>query len=409
MALVPVTEGVLSGVQAAEPFVYNVAKGANWYNTGRNLYGAFKKGQSIYRKAKDWVDMPSRKRTRRGALRSKRKTPNFTSSVKVARGGLKKTVHVSGKRKRRFKKSKSAKIIKRLRRLEKNQVAFSNYHFQNVRPASLSSAGCNLATAGFTLNANRKAIFRISSFYNTSSTLESRLSNVRSDDNASMDYGEAARNPKIAIKRTMTYKLKNSGLSAVSIKYVNYVCKGRTSKDAATELLEYAGDRGIGGWAYDAGKSKDANGSLVPAFIYGSTPDSTIEFLSMIDKVNHYKQVGTISKATLRPGDEVSLYAKNFCIYKAEEQDRDGHTFHPDYEFGLLIQIQGEIMHDDTLVTQIGYSDFHVDCVGRDNLMCSVDNQLGHNLIDNDAVDFAVSANGWTTSGPQVAQIGDGA
>lgn len=350
------------------------------------------------------------KRSYSGAYGSvgRRSKPNYTSNVKVARGGGIKRAKLARKSRRRRKLSTTGKLKKRIKRLEKGQVSLSHYRFQNCRPFSVSSAGCNLSDASFTLDAGRKVIFRLASVYNNAGKVESVLSNVKTDENTGFNFADGSRNPKVRMTRKSSWKLKNSGLSAVTIKYVNYVCTKRTSKAPLTELNEYAGDHGFGGWTHSNGRAKDATGSLVFPFLYGTTETSNTEFLSHIDDTNSYKQVGTVSKVTLRPGDEVTLYAKGNMIYRAEDQDRDGHSFMPQLNFGVLVQVTGEVMHDDTLVTQVGYSNFHIDGINRDNLSVSIDNGLGHYYMDNDSPEFEVSANGWTTAGPSVSIEGDG-
>lgn len=389
-----------------------------WISKAAQLDAAFKEGARLYSKGKKMYQLGERvyKRAKRTASGFKKyekpkqvpsQKANYTSKVKVARGGGKLAVSVKpGRRKKRV--SKSEKINKRLKRLEKGQVSISRYHWQNVRPMSLSSIGCNTVTVGYTLNESRKPIFDIANFYESASTIESRLGAIRTDDGTTAaNFGDPSRNPKIPINRTTHLRLKNSGLSAVVIKYVNYECKARTTKSVLQEISDFNGDHGFGTWSIQNGKAADATGSVVPRFMFHDAEFSRLEFMHHLSKTNSYKQIGTISKAILRPGDEVSLYAKQSHVYKCEEQDQDSHTYMPDLVFGVLISIEGEIMHDDTLVTQVGFSDFHVDVIQRDNMTANFDNGLGHNWIDSDAGDFAGSANGWTTAGPQVAIIGD--
>lgn len=415
-ALIPLPalqESALEAVSYSNPYIYGASKAIQFvegarsaYNLGKKMVRAGKGVHSSYKK-----NLVGRKRARTGPKKSKksRMYPNFTSDVKVARGGYGKSVSVAKKSRRKKKKS----IKKRIAALEKKNGSLSKYQTTSFEPYTLSSAGCNTATSSFLLNNQQKAIFEIENYFHNHTRIETELNRAKTDNLTSIASNDTTANGSFYIKRFTTIKLKNSGLSAVNLRYVNFECKDNTGQNVIEQMNGFLNDRGLSEFNYQTPVAADNIGppvhSNIPAFQWSPIGKSRLNVLSTVSDVQSYKQVGTISKVTLRPGDEVTLYASKFHKYSAEKRDRDPNTYMKDLWFGHLIEVEGEIMHDDTDVMKVGHADFHIDAYVKSVISFNFDNGFGSDTRAVIGSNMHSSSNGWTTAGPNVAILGDGA
>lgn len=332
-----------------------------------------------------------------------------TGTVHSARHNVKSKIKKLSK-KRKKKVGTVSKIKKRLSVLEKDKGSDSWYTFQNVQPLNISTANMVEGVTPINFNEQRRAIVCIETFHHEDERIEQRLNAMHTDDLNNANFSSTL-NPKQRIHRYQHLTIKNGGKSKVTLKYLKFKCTNSTSEHPLAQFVKINGDRNFGQWTYNGDIPKvstaGARRSRMPSFVYSGTGDFTQESLHLFDKCENYKQMGVISKAVLNPGDELSISQSDNYVYKCEENDRQAFSFNAGLYFGFILQVCGEIAHDDTRVNHTGFSDFHLDCIQRDTMTVKYANGMGIKRIDNDQADFNTAETGWTFSKPNVVVVNE--
>lgn len=310
-----------------------------------------------------------------------------TKQVQSSRYGTKKQV-VSKRRRKPRKKT----IAKRVRLLEKNQDVKSKYtkYIKNL----LQFKQTFLPGGAATVYAQQKIIGwfpgvshqQIETFL-SSSTIEYPSGTV----------DLTAKNTVTKISTFDHYVFKNANLYTVHIKLVKCMASDHTSLGPLVTMKNTAVDRGY--------TISQATSSAVPSGLgFSGVPQNQ----TLVNTENHYqilsyiynnplglwKSTCPVKTIILLPGDSFDIYMSHSYKYKPEVADTEAFTYLKNYDYGVAVEVIGELAHGDSPATNdiIGYSDWDIDVSVRHKIVATVDNGLGLDVVANES-DIAIPGN----------------
>lgn len=370
------------------------------------LAGAWRVGKAAINTAKKHWEYRTRANERKKKFRQRYGATN-PLSIRSGRSGLRKKRGRTAKRKNKSKMTLKKKVAK----IEKRLSSDSTYHFKTVYPVALSTDGAaQAASSPVTNNGQYKIVFFVRFPYGRPDEVEAELNTIKTDDGVTnYDFSSSTTNPKVDLSFFNELFMKNNGASNCRIKYVFWRCKDHNSSNVNEDFKEQIDDRNYPGWTTNSGKAQGLTNSFVPSFCTAGSGNGRAEVLSLLDKSSHYATVGKIVETYLNPGDSFSIYHRHKYTYRPEIFDNlpTTATRLKDLYRGVAIQIEGELMHDKTNHSQVGFSAFHVDGIQKSNMTVKIDNGLGQNFVTPSYSQFVDSSNGWETVKPNVVQKED--
>lgn len=308
------------------------------------------------------------------------KGPGRKKTVYTSRNGP--TTQVSSAGKKRKRRGKSLKS--RVRKLEVNKPPLSHYTTHYVTPVVMKT---------LTANSQRKIIYWQPGLNHQE--IETEMKAVEFPT-ANVDL--TLKNTQVPLTRHSLWIVKNSGLSAIIIKYTIASCVDDDNESPLDEIRSKCLDRGYTGL--------NAVSTRIPA-VSGVNSETPVRWI--LDQTNNHMEVMSYMSTgpdkkwdtspyktlVLQPGDRINIvHSPKLKKYEPEVFDREPFTYLSGIDYGLVLQVIGEIAHGDTPGTSdiVGRMDHYIDCIRHDTVTLSVDNGLGlrknvnKNTLDNTGI-----------------------
>lgn len=340
--------------QALSQSIRNVAR--NWLNSTLSSIPSVSSGVGSRRRARS-----SRSSTTTG--RSRRRLG--TSTVVNVDGTSTGTGKFKKKKKRRTKKKTSTRKL--LSSLKKNLPKVSRKHYINY--------------VTYFMSANVPNIRKIYEYdCKSAAAIDNHIKTLTACDSAAnVDYTGS----NTAVKYTWYWKLhiKNNATGNAFVRFAFYRCQDDDQEAVIDDMKEYVIDRGYSGTI-----------TRVNTTAAGATFSKQEKHLTLGDdgpfhmpsfSAHHskkWKQLGKVQTASIGPGDTFDVIKSGKGIYKPEDLDNDGFS----YKIGdvhCIIDIRGELGHDDTNNNLVGYSPWHFDAEEQSKYTFVYSNPKGLNEV----------------------------
>jgi hypothetical protein len=230
--------------------------------------------------------------------------------------------------------------------------------------------------------------------------LEALLGSVEfANGNVSM----LTKNTSIKVKQFSHWVLKNNAIHRVELKLAVWVCVDDDNDNILTEAHDFAIDRGytvtntptVGDGVTTAAVAGIGGNVEVPASWVLPVSEAHYEVMSFgaHSSDRKYKFPTSIRKVILGPGDTIDVYHTRDYIYKPEVFDREAFTFLKG-EYGLCAQVVGELGYGATNGNFLGFAQFQLDVLQKDNVTLTIDNGLGIDQVtSSNSLDITSSGN----------------
>lgn len=262
---------------------------------------------------------------------------------------------------KRTKKRGKITLKKRIQALEKTKVPKSHYFQYTKEDIKLI------------VNQNNRKVFWIPASNITD--IESVLTSV---EYPSSNVNLTSKNTSIAFNTHHKLYMACAGLHSVQIRIVRVRAADNTSKSPIDSIIEESGDRGIT-VAKGASVAASATQSYYPESAISGESIMQLRLLSdAYDQTSeNWSKIGAVEMYKLNPGDATSFTLTRKFVYKPEVYDQEATPFIKSYSSGFLVEVVGELGHDQTSIGKCGYAAGYVDCMLFNKYTATVQNGLG--------------------------------
>lgn len=282
------------------------------------------------------------------------------------------TMRTRTRRRKRKKRKKSMKqIVKSLKRVIPKT---STKLFRDFEMLCMSASG-----------PNQRRIYCIEGFQVPMYT--NYISNLTAVDSAgTVDYSTT----KTKVKMDQYAKLhcRNNSTGLVHVAYAWMICKDDDNESPLTCIREELLARGydIKNQPIDPKSAKTATRSAIPKrFLLDATDDGIFGQRPYHVPVfgggalrRKYRQVGAVQYTTMGPGDTIDIkWSRKNYTWNQERKDEEEFTNLSGATVYLLMDLKGDLVHDDTNTCLIGYSSYQLDCEMQRSCMVRYANPKG--------------------------------
>lgn len=314
-------------------------------------------------KAKQYMKGGSKNKKKRS-----RSAPPGAPGSQVAIGGTTSGRGAFRKKRKKRRKKKSTKAL--LRQLKRNIPKKSYKTHRDFRCLRMQAATPNLHKV-YELHLINPGL------------VENVISGLTaSDTSGTVDY--TAENTSVKISTFYKLMCKNNATGNVKIRYALYKCTDDDGESILTNILEGLGDRGYTGLpSVTASSAATATASYQPQqLIFGATTPFHVPIFGIYETKRKWKQLGKVQSATIGPGDSFDIVKAIKFVYKPEVNDNEPFTYQKNYTYHLIVDLMGEISHDQTNDQLIGRSGYQLDCEEQRNITACYSNPKGLNEIE---------------------------
>ncbi len=174
-------------------------------------------------------------------------------------------------------------------------------------------------------------------------------------------------NSKTKVKNfRATYILKNARTANCHVEYQLFRCASNCTDSVLDELHENLTQRGAApSSAITAADAATSTTSAQPRRLVLGPTEQHLPVWSQNRRLQHWKPVGKIQKASIGPGDSIVVSHNTGALTYSEAKfdDKDtGDVFLANWDYQLIVMQTGEIGHDSSNTLNIGISRAQLDC-----------------------------------------------
>lgn len=299
---------------------------------------------------------------------------------KPKRGATFATVKSSRRGKTRVKVSKSStskkkkSVKKRVTILEKNLPPKSHYIYKGHQFLRMRQI-----TDGFAATGESKTLFWIpgvqpNGVNGSLTSIEFPSGNVNLEN----------RNTKVMVKCYTSLKLKNNSLYNCNLKVGKYKAVAFTNSSPVSWIRSSAIDDG---YTFtnnvENAIGATATAARLPERLKLTRTENFYEIMGYAEKHKDWKQLGKLESITLRPGDSTVLVMTHKYHFDPLAFDDDSRTYKKSLDYGLVVQCVGELCRGSPEVNILGYSDYELNGMLKNQYEFIIDNGLGITKIVN--------------------------
>jgi hypothetical protein len=189
-----------------------------------------------------------------------------------------------------------------------------------------------------------------------------------------------------AVKINWFYKLmcKNNGTSNAKVRFAFYRCDDDDAESILDNVMEGLADRGYTGLpSVTSETAATATASLYPRrAIFGSTTPYHTPLFGIPEVKRKWKQLGKVQTATIGPGATFDIIKSGKFTYKPEIKDNEPFTYIKGYDYAVIIEVSGDISHDNTNSRLIGRCGVQIDSEEYRKISATYSNPKGLNEIE---------------------------
>jgi hypothetical protein len=272
-----------------------------------------------------------------------------TSTMVSVDGRSTKTATFTKKRKRKRGKKKKQSTREIVKRLKRNLPKMSKKHKLDYQCLVMPTAK------------NNRTVFELPMV--NGSTVEQLIDGLTAVDSTStVDY--TASNTSVKINWFYKLMCKNNGTSNAKIRFAFFKCVEDDNESILDNVIEGLGDRGYTGLpSVSAPQAATATESYYPRrCAFGATTPYHTPLFGIYETKRKWKQLGKVQEATIGPGATFDVIKSGAYTYKPEVLDNEVFTFHKNFDYSVIIEISGDLAHDDTNTRLIGRAGAQIDC-----------------------------------------------
>lgn len=206
---------------------------------------------------------------------------------------------------------------------------------------------------------NSKTVYDITCFTNLK--FDEYAANVTGVDTASnVDY----RASNTSLQYQLYYKLmiKNNMTANCRFQYAFFVCKDDDTESPVDSIKEELEDRGYVVNPVVAEAPATATTSIIPRHIIHDEGNYHLPTFCGGALGRNWRQIGKVKSTTIGPGDTTDLVLSRKITYKPEIRDQENFTYISNYDTRLVIEMMGDLGHDNTNNLKIGRCSYQFDC-----------------------------------------------
>lgn len=270
------------------------------------------------------------------------------------------------KKKKKRSSKKRKKSVKKMIKEVKKLIPKKSYKSKNTWKTILLS--CDGGP-------NRRRIFKLDMM--TPTMIEGFINSLAAVDSATtVDY--TARNSSIKVNCFYNLEVKNNATSNAHIKYNMFKCIDDDQEDYLDNIIEGVADRGITIPAVDNEIPAAATNSYVPRRIeFNAGEPYHYPIFGVAHNRGKWKALGKLNKAVVGPGDTFNIVKAFSVNYKPEDLDTDAFTYKKNTSYQLIIDISGDLAHDQTNTSLVGRQEWQLVAEEQIKMSVSYSNPLG--------------------------------